>query len=168
MGRNHNESFLKDPIMMIFEDDGQLNEKRFSRAAMMVLDQALTEAIRSRWTQIRSPHLGLAIFAHPDSDVSICARNNGIRAENIIKEFRRQFVADDPHALERRELNAHVLSENALECLRQAARFAEARNADQIDERDIWRAILMDPGNFFVQVLLKNGVWPLWLLPFGW
>ena len=152
----------------IFTDDHELNEDRFSHAAMIVLDQARMEAIRTKWSQIRSPHIGMAIFAHPDSDVSIFARDNGVRAESIIKQFREKFIPDEMTNERPQDLTEPCFSENAIRCLHDAAIMAAARNADVVDERDMWRAILMDPSNFFVQVVVTSGVWPLWLLPPGW
>jgi len=155
-------------MVSIFKEDGSLNEAQFTRAAMIVLDQARSEALRTRWSQIRSPHLALAIFAHPDSDVSMHSRKNGVKSEEIIRQFRKQFISEETADDEPRELTVTAFSENALECLKDAAQIAQARGLSVIDERDIWRAILMDPTNFFVRVLLANHVWPLRLLPFDW
>ncbi len=154
--------------MKSFDDNMRLNAQCFSHSALIVIDQAQTEARVMGWSRIRSPHMGIAIFAHPDSDVSICARKHGVRVEKIVKEFRNQFLGDE-NPLECEEiLTESKFSENALQCLNQATQVALSRGVKQVDERDIWRAILMDPGNFFVKTLLANGIWPLWLLPYGW
>jgi ATP-dependent Clp protease ATP-binding subunit ClpA len=154
--------------METFDENSGLSTRHFTHAALIVIDQAQTEACLTRWSQIRSPHMGVAIFAHPDSDVSLCAREHGIRVAKIVQEFRREFVGDEDPLRSGATLAKLHFSDNALQCLEQAVRVAQARGVEQIDEKDIWRAILMDPSNFFVRILLANGIWPLWLLPYGW
>lgn len=158
----------KPPKVKIFKNTGVLNDKQFSRSAFMVLDQARTEAVKNGWAQIRSPHLAVAVLSHPDSDVSVHARQNGVKAEQIVACLRKEFVPTEHTDEKMGELDKHVFSENALKCLKYSARIAQARGSSIIDERDIWRAVLMDPSDFFVKLLLTNDVWPLRLLPYGW
>lgn len=150
--------------------NGDLNRQSFTDFGLAALEEATLLAYRSYWQDLRSPHIFLGLLTCFGSPLAVRLEQSKIvppasLANAFLAALSNQSRLDA--MLRKPKLHREFLSENALSILRQAAELARQRQARQISEDDLLRAVLEDVNGITVTMLKQVGLEPEQLLEGG-
>jgi ATP-dependent Clp protease ATP-binding subunit ClpA len=114
----------------IFAANGWVRPEGLEPEALKAIQRAVCWAAETHWESVRTPHLFMGVLSVGDRQVREWCRMIGAGPDSLLLQFATLFSRGQETKTPVVRLNREFLSENAIRCLRAAAKRAQRGNRE--------------------------------------